>query len=167
MRILGGFAGGWGAGRVSWWCEKWVLGDISRGPGRKLGAFCGCRSILSPLSGVISNMQDFRFNHKSIRAQARAQAHGHRHTGTGTDTSRGRGRGRGTGMGTDAGAGADEWDVKANGGYRNSWMPACSTMMPVVLICGPAESRRHGGGGEKTSPIGFSHGPREAAIVPV
>ena len=56
--------------------------------------------------------------------------------------------------------------MKANGGYRDSWMPACSTMMPVVLMCGPAESRRHGGGGEKTSPIGFSHGPRKAAIVP-
>ena len=56
--------------------------------------------------------------------------------------------------------------MKANGGYRSSWMPACSTMMPMVLIFGPAESGCHGDGGEKTSPIGFSHGPREAAIVP-
>ena len=56
--------------------------------------------------------------------------------------------------------------MKVNGDYRGSWMPACSTMMPVVLMCGPAESGCHGGGGEKTSPIGFSHGPREAAIVP-
>jgi len=44
-------------------------------------------------------------------------------------------------------------------------MPACSTMIPM-LMCGPAESSCHGGGGENTSPIGFSHGPRKAAIVP-
>ena len=45
-------------------------------------------------------------------------------------------------------------------------MPACSTMMPGADLWTTAESGCHGGGREKTSLIGESHGPRKAAIAP-